>query len=339
MSILQWLLHPDRAGEARNDGRPLATVERILQLSPHLRLVARCQSRLERAVEIALEYIEGLVEGVPAAREASVGAWSSDPYIHAFFGCPQDVARILSRSEELRQFFDGEGDAQEAFAVLGMSMMERRVLGAKQEGERTITDVARTIVNFSDHRMRACARTEAALRIEIVQRVVEQLVLEGLAQIETNMSRREALVEERELLKARMRLLERRGVGMNQLFGTGATVDVAELARLTAQIAENEHDLASLGLQTDALDRELDVICDVLANPGVHVHVTSKVLRLNPMNVVVSNEEDEQSSKIDLRIARIPANPAGLRVFSFVRFSRRDLQQPSMQDEAKRLLI
>jgi hypothetical protein len=127
---------------------------------------------------------------------------------------------------------------------------------------------------------------------------------------------------------------------MGAVFGSGATVDIAELAHLQAQIDENDRNLAELGSQTDALDRQLETIRDVLAQPASHVYVTTKKLRLNRMNVVVEDAASEDGAEIEFRVARIPASPAGMRAFSLVRFARADLlPAPSMDDAAKRLLI
>jgi hypothetical protein len=340
MGVLSWLFDRDRAREKGGERRIRVAVDRILQMSPRLRLVTGYEARLESAAAVALDYVEGLIEAVPPAREASAAAWSLDPYIHAFFSTPDDVANVLSHSAELRQYFDEAPDAADAFAVLGMAMTERRVLRAKQEGQITRTDVARTTVSFGDHKMRVCARTENELREVLVQRVLEQLVLEGLAQVVADVSRRESLEQERALLHARTQLLERKGMGTSHVFGSGdAPVSVAELARLAAQVEENERALESLGQKTESLERELGLICEVVSHPATHVHVTRRALRLDAANFVIE-DESEQGIEIELNIAQIPANPGGLRTFMFIRFARRDLLPPvNMLDEARRLLI
>jgi hypothetical protein len=345
MGILNWLLGRNRAANAAKAGERGQTdviVERVVQLSPHVRLADGYEMQLAQAAQVALSYIDALVKAVPPAREASAAAWSTDPYIHAFFGAPDDVAQILSRSTELRRYFDEQPDVSEVFAVLGMAMVERRVLGMKQEGTRTRSDVARITISFADHQVRACGRTDAELRCTIVQRVVEQLVLEGLAKIEADAERRNVLEQERALLKARRQLLERRGAGTAQMFGGVASVDVAELARLAADLDENERALARLGLKTDALERQLRVICDVMGHPDSYVWVTRRKLRLDAMNVVVEDDDEraEIGSDVEFRIARTPASREGVRAFSLVRFARRDLLPAvNIQDEARRLLI
>jgi hypothetical protein len=70
-------------------------VDRIVALSPHLRMARRYEARLAPAVVTALRYADSIVAAIPPAREASAAAWSTDPYIHAFFAGADSVAPAL----------------------------------------------------------------------------------------------------------------------------------------------------------------------------------------------------------------------------------------------------
>lgn len=340
MGIFSWLLRRDSAAGMAADEETSETVERIVKLSPRLRLASRYSERLAEAVGTSLAYVRELVLTLPAVREASASAWSSDRYIHAFFATPDDVAHALSRPAELRAFFDQNPLAREVFAVLGMTMTERRVLGTVQRGEVLVADVPRTTISFSDHEVRVCAATDDELRREIVRRVMDQLALEGIGRIESDTSRRDTLQRERALLNVRLQLLARQGAGMSGVLGSEVSVDVAERARLQAQLDDNDAKLAELGLQSDVLDRQLNVIRDVFAEPASYVYVLKKKLRLNLMNVIVEEGDAEEGAEIEFRMARIPANPAGMRAFALVRFARADLlPATSMHDAAERLVI
>jgi hypothetical protein len=339
MGIFDWLRRHERAADSVDAQRTRAAVERIVELNPQLRLASHYQARLAKAADAALDYIRRIVDDLPAARVASAAAWSSDRHIHAFFAAPDDVARAFSRSDALRAFFDAHLAADEAFALLGMSFSERRMLGAQQDGGLVRTDVPRATVSFGDHQIGLCAGTEEALRDELVLRVVDQLVLEGLAQVEADALRRDLLMEERALLKARLQLLERGGLGMKPVLGSDAAVAFGECARVQAQLDDNDRRLAGLGLQTDALERELAVVCDVLAAPASHVTVVSRQLRLDRMNVVVDDDAADGEA-VEFRIARIPGNPPRIRAFALVRFARADLlPAATLAEEAAKLLI
>jgi len=339
MGIFSWLWKGDSADGAQ-DRETAETVDRIVTLSPHLRLANGYRERLVEVVGSSLEYVHDLVDALPAAHDASAAAWSTDRLIHAFFATPDDIAHALSRPAELRAYFDQNPLADEAYAVLGMTMTERRVLGTVQRGDALVSDVQRTTVSFSDHQVRVCAASEDELRREIVRRVMDQLALEGIGRIESDTTRRETLQHDRALLKARLQLLERQGAGMSGVLGSAASVDFAERARLQAELDENDAKIAELGLQSDALDRQLNVIRDVFAEPASYVFVLKKKLRLNLMNVVVEEGDHEEGAEIEFRMAHIPANPAGMRAFALVRFARADLlPATSMYEAGKRLVL
>jgi hypothetical protein len=222
-----------------------------------------------------------------------------------------------------------------------MAMVERRILGVALEGETMRRDVVQQTLSFSDHQVRICGRTEAELREEVVRRLVEQLGLEGLQRAATDRSRRGALEQERALLKTRTQLLERQGVGVRAVLGAGdgAGAGTDELERLRQQVADNEAALASLGIRSDALDRDLDHLCAVLGEPGAHLYVESRRYRLNKMNVVLAEHSTEAGDDIAFQVARLPTSPPVVRAFTLVRFARGALQPAtSLLDEADRLL-
>ncbi len=338
MGILSWLSRTNPA-DLEDKQRIDEAVERVMRLNPQLKLARRYHAKLAPAVGTALRYVVGLVDSVPAARDANAAAWSADPYIHAYFVAPEDVAAVISRSRDLRAYFESNADAPEAFAVLGMEMTERHILGVGLEGDTLRRDVPQTTVSFSDHQVRMCGRTDADLRNEIVQRLLDQLALEGLARIAADKSRREMLQRERALLKTRLQLLERQGNGIRAVLGSEAQAGPDEMARLEAQIEENDHDLSSLVLKEDALDRALDHLCEVYAQPAPHFYLSTRRLRLDRMNVVLEDGNAQAGADLEIHLARIPTTPPRTRAFSLLRFARSDLlPAKSMYDEANRLL-
>jgi hypothetical protein len=320
-----------------------AAIERIMALHPQLRLVRHYQKRLAPAVATSFAYVRGLVDAVPAAREASAAAWTSDPYIHAYFAAPDDVAAQMSRSQELRAYFSANDDLPEAHAVLGMELVERHILGVRLEGDTVRRDVPQKTVSFSDHQVKLCGRSDAELRSEIVRGLLDQLALEGLARATADKSRRVALVRERALLKTRLQLLERQGRGIGSLIGGDIASDLGELARLQAQVEDNAREQADLGLPGDALDRELEHVRAVFAQPGRHLSVSTRRLTLDRMNVVLEPDDSalgtQEGVDLEFRIARLPTVPPRVRAFSLVRFARASLlPEKSVLEEAEQLL-
>jgi hypothetical protein len=343
MKLAQWLrgLRPAAPESGEPDRASVAeTVERIVALSPHLRMARRYEARLEPAVVTALRYVKGVVHAIPPAREASAAAWSSDPYIRAFFTAADTVAPVLSRSRDLRAFFEQNPDQPEAHAVLGMAMQEKRILGTALEGGTLRRDVVQETLSFSDHQVRMCGRSETELRDEIVRRLVAQLGLQGMARYAAQRTQRDMLEHERALLRTRLQLLERKGVGVGALVGDGhEEAGGDELARLQEAILDNEGAIQRLGLRSEALDRELAEVCAVLADPAAHLFVSSRRCILNKMNVVLPPDSREDGNEVVFQVAQVPTVPPQARAFALVRFARADLRSASgLLDEAARLL-
>lgn len=340
MSFFDKLWPRTHAPHAPESPQTQALIERLLVLSPTLKLVPQWRERLAPALERSIDYVGGIVNGLPAAREASAATWMSDPYVHAFFAAPDEVAHILSRSPELHAWFDAHLLARETYAVLGMAMIERRGFGVAQHGDQVHTDVAQTTLSFDDHQVRVCGESETDLRQQIVQRVVEQIALEALAQIAADESRRDALEQERALLRTRRQLLTRRGAGTHTMLGAESSANVAEVAHVEAEIAANERELAALGLKSEALEHELSVICNVLASSAQHANVEMREVFLTPMNVVIEDGAASGDAPLVFPLAHLPATPQGKRAFALVRFARDDLQPlPRMFDEHSRFVI
>ncbi len=314
-------------------------VERVIALSPRLRMARGHEARLQSAIAKAAQHLRELVAAVPAPRVLNPASWASDPYIRAFFGSADDIGPALSRSMELCSLLDREQGLREGFAVLGMVMSERRTLGVAQEGGVTRSDVPQTTVSFSDHQIRICGPEDAGLRREIVFRMIDQLAIEALSRIAADSSRRDELEQERALLATRLRLIERQGTGMRSVLGGHALGDASEAARLRAQMEENDGELKSLGSRAETLDRQLDVMCEVFADASQLIQVATRRLRLSRMNVVLPEHSDDEGHTIDLKIAHVPGDPPIERAFALVQVSRGDVPKArNLLDEAARLL-
>ncbi|HEY4801124.1 MAG TPA: hypothetical protein VIH96_00745 [Paraburkholderia sp.] len=340
MGILDRLWPRARAKQEPESPQIQPLIERLLVLSPTLKLVPEWRERLVPALAQSVAYVRDVVDRMPPAREASAATWLSDPYIHAFFAAPDEVGHVLSRSPELHAWFEGHPLARETYAVLGMAMNERRGFGVEQYGDEVHTDVMQTTLSFDDHQVRVCGETEGDLREQIVQRVVEQIALAGLGQIGADESRRDVLEQDRALLRTRLQLLTRHGAGTERMLGEHAVQNAAEVAKVEALIAENERAIAALGLKSEALERGLTVICNVLANPAQYTNVEMREICLSPMNIVLADGGPRNSASIMFPLARLPASPQGLRAFSLVRFARVDLQPlPRVLVEDSRFMI
>ena len=341
MGILDWIRGKrERTGDPGAEARAAEALERIIQLTnPRLRFARRYKPRLLPAVQTAMEYGRSLVAGAAPEREASAAAWPSDIYLRAYFATAGDLARAFSRSTDLCAWFDRNPGAQTASVVLSMLLVERKVLGVALVGTELRRDVPQTTVSFTDYRARICGTSDAELRQDVERRVVDQLALIGIGIAADDQSRREMLEQERALLRARLRMLESQGAGLTAL--GGKEVDASQYDRLHTDLAINEQALKVLATGSEVLDYQLERMREVLASPQEHFSVSAKRLRLNRMNVVVDETDPQPAETLELQVARVPlpAAPAELRTFSFVRFPRSGLlPRGSLLNDAARML-
>jgi hypothetical protein len=323
MSILSRLWHrDDPSGTPEEEERIDATIERILTMIPRLRMARRYRTRLAAGVTAYLRFETAMLASLPAARPASINTWSSDPHLRAFFATPEDLTAAFGRSEALREYFDRHPESEEAYAVLGMAMTERHVLGVAMEGDTIRRDVAQTTICFGDYRVRICADTEANLHREIGKRLVDQLALEGLAKLAAD--RRDLQSRGHELIEERFALFQTQGAGMRSVAGGGDESSAQELARLHAAIEDNADKLAALKAPTEVIELEFERVCEVLSESSTHIYLTKKQLCIDLMNVV-QPAGARGSHDIEFNFARIPGSKPEQRAFAVVRYSRHEL--------------
>ena len=111
---------------------------------------------------------------------------------------------------------------------------------------------------------------------------------------------------------------------------------------MRAQMEENDRELKSLGSRAEALDRQLDVMCEVFADAGQLIHVAKQAAAAEPDECRAAgagSARDDEGHTLDLEIARVPGDPPRERAFALVRVVRADVPKArNMLDEAARLL-
>lgn len=299
MGFIASLFRRERGNESPSDPRRIEMVQRVLRLSPRLRIARSYWPRLESSVGPGLDYVRGLVASLPAARDASPEAWAGDPCIRAFFDAPQDVSVLIAQSKPLQALFEREPTLQHAYAVLGAALGNGML---------------------SDHQLRMCAASPSGLADEVARQMVDQLLLEALAYIAADRSRRGLLRQERDLLATRLRLLQRQGVGFASRIGGEIVGDAAEAASLQDQLLQNDRELDSLGAPGELLDHELDAVCAVFSDPLPLLNITPQRPRLR--GTQLSWEEGAEGETVHVHVARVPGDPPQTRAFTLVRIAR-----------------
>jgi len=244
-------------------------VERI---DRRLALVGGYRRALGRPAQRVLAFARALVAELPAPIALRPEHWSSEPRLRAFFARSGDIGEILARSAGVREYFAGGRD--EGFAVLGMTRRETRVLAQALQGEMVQREVARTSVSFSEHRVSAPRATAADLRADLERRALDFIAERVAVRLESLDTGRKALEQERDVLKARLRLAGREGHGLES---------GADGAALEASLKKCETRLAALA---GSLADRVSIVAQALAAPEKELALAVHRLRLDQMNFV-----------------------------------------------------
>jgi hypothetical protein len=258
---------------AKPDALVLEAVDAIVDaVEPKVRMHSRYRQKLEPSVRKSIAYLRSLAATPLEPIELSRAAWASDPRVNAFFATANDVPAVLGRSAELQEFF-AHGDAQEAYALLGMHKTEKR-------------EETRTLVSFSDHRIVAPAATLAAARVEVGRRILLRLAQAALVRIVATDERATELESHKAYLGARLRLLR-----VSEDKDTG---DIErELKKTVDAFIEAKGSLATL-------DGYIAHIDDVFSHPERHVAFSRTPLRVDRLGVKVEGEATGPVNELSL---------------------------------------
>lgn len=259
-------------------------------VEPKLSLARNWRDRLAPGVAAAIEIARSGAQCLQQVHDLSAAAWSSDPLLRAAFANADSVTQALGRMREVRRFLRDPGAPSEAYAVLGMSLETRNVLGAALVGEQVRSEVPRTQASFGDHRIRIVAADAEAMRREAGLRIFNELLLGVTRELARADERRKELNVERAMLQARLRMLEHRESALSEEFGGNgdeAADPKDERADMQRRLDEMNAAMAQYGGGTDGLDRQLEIVRDGLLSARELVRIEVRRLRLDTMNTVL----------------------------------------------------
>ncbi len=276
-----------------------AIEEVIAGTEPKLRALSHYDRSLGPVIAGALDYIAGLIARLPPPIELSRRAWQRDPHVNAFFATAADLPLFLSRSKELRDFFQRHPGASQAFAILTLTRKERQVFGLSLQDEMVRRDV-----------VRAEAR-HCALNLYI-----------GLAKkrLTKRQGQREGLDQERLILETRLK-----GLRAQIRQGTENPAVLQEkIATTEARLAANGQERAALGSFTNRLEAMLAEIHHLLADPGHELQLAPSSLRVDRLGIKQEGGQGNGVAANDLSLLEC-TTATSQRVITLVRCPRDEL--------------
>lgn len=341
MGILDWFkIRPSHfEPENPSDEMLLKAIDKAVTLTnPRLKLLRDYQERLAPVVGSTLGYLRENMLALPPAIRVSEANWSSEPVLRAFFASASDIPAALGRSHNLRTFFNKYQTLDEAYIILGMSYTERHIEGVSLQGDVVQRDIFQKVVDFSTSRTRICGHTEAEVRHLLGTQSFEYLVAQAMTEIGEIRSERQELEEDRNLIRARLRILQQQGPGLGSVFGAEPTVSGEQL-KLEAQLLENERQMEEMGSSQTILETELECLSNVLEAPDRYIRFERTQLRLNTLNVVLDEKSTDVATDVVFTKALLDGFPKVQRAFVLGRLARSELPDAKINFvEAERLL-
>ncbi len=271
--------------------------ERIIDLAinmtvegtdPRLKLIRSYKKRLRDSVEIAVKYVIEVVETMQTPLEMSRSAFAADAQVNAFFASANELEHEISINQSVREFVARSVGNSDDYLYLGMAMSLTEIIQH---------DVARTAINFSEHRFVDPSDSELNLRRKIKQRVFMNLVQCALAELIKIKDRKQELESQRILLRAKLRNIKHQALGLEPL--TDAITDEnINREKLETELAEIERTLKETAASIETLDQYLEIISNVMANPKNHIRVENTAIRLNRMNFATSPNDEDPGEEI-----------------------------------------
>ncbi len=257
----------------------------------------------------------------------SRAAWGVDPYVRSFFSNAAEVTECISRSDEVRRFFEEHPGCNEAHALLGMKCTERRVLAPRLENGLLRQEVARTTVSFSDHRLIAPAADEALTRLDVGRGIIERLGQLVLARIVAVEQRAKELAHQQAHLMMKRRLLQGTRTGLQGLMVAPVGIDqqMADIDHALKNATENY--LEAKG-SLSMLDGYIDHINAVLKDSGQLLGAKRVLMRLDMMGFkldAATGDEPANEPANDLELTELHIGEGLRAIIALVRIPRDEL--------------
>ncbi|MFA7269672.1 MAG: hypothetical protein WC073_10045 [Sterolibacterium sp.] len=299
----------------------------VAVVDPLLKTVSAYQRRMAPALRHALAYCDGLVAAVPGPIEVNAHAFAADPLVHALFATSGDIAMTLGKSRAVKEYLAEPAGAlaDDFYALLGMRLHEKKVMGMALRGDIVCTDMPQKLLYFSDHTLRELTPDLDETRRRLRTAAFDSLATSFAAQLADMRKERQELHDRWEMQRA---------LSSRRQQAAASTTD--------SRVAQRREELEeSLRLAAAALspERVLDALVAWLAAPELHLHLDPTTVSVDRMGVILDTASpDAQASTLSFPelIGRDRRNWIVL----IARISREEaLRGVAQQQEASRYLI
>ena len=261
----------------------MATERVIDGTYPRLRSVPDYRKRLREPVICAIDHVIDLVDLLPEPLSALSSEYAADPRLPALFVSPEHLREVFGNDPAISEFRESHPDTSERVtALLLTERKEKNTLGIELEGEILRRDVAQVTVSFSSHRLVDPALSADEARRQLKRRAFDHLISLALWRISEAKGERAELIQQRDLLRGKLGLLQRSGWSFESQ--TDAPVNANDTG-LQNELEEIEAKLAAFSVDEKTLSGQLDIVSAVLSDPKKQFWAEPVDLLLDRMNV------------------------------------------------------
>ncbi len=286
------------AGRAREQKLRQATDMVVKIADPRIRRVGRYRKSLRAPIKEAMAYCDHLVESLPGPVCLSRRQYHKDPLVKALFVSADNLEEVLHLAQGKNTSPDQE-KAKDSVALLTMTSEEKTVFRHEQHGDVVLRDVKKRTVNFTDHRILASSATLDKTKERLKGRGLEVMATIAMEQIASLRGDLAELRERREYLKAMRKMLNGRNRTL-ELFAHRDHETVEKLQNLETLIKEVAEEIDLLRQKIELPKDSLALLQKIMARPEDTLTSNKKTLRLDWMNVILSDKDDNKGNTIAL---------------------------------------
>lgn len=249
---------------------------------PSLRALMRYRSKLRPLVIRSIDHVVELVDALPEPIELSKDSLSNSPLLKTFFISAEHLQKIISNDAALKLYLEEtKNQADRVYALLVMERQERQTFGADLVGETLVRDVAQTTISFTAHRLLDPNTTVAKTRRQLKRRAFDHLLSMALSRISNLSDLRSGLQKRRDMLQAKLNLLQRGNWGF-EFRGSRGQADAREIEKELKQIEEG---LLNIGTDNDYLEVHMKLLGEVLGKPEHYLNAEKSTVIMDRMGI------------------------------------------------------
>ena len=264
-----------------------------------MRLLRGYNKRLRDAIQIAIAYVDEVIDEMPAPLELSPKTFVINPQVKAYFASAQEFQNELSNDQQARIIARQLVDAQDEYVYLGLAMevAKKTVFVPSLQGELIQREVARTAVNFSEHRYIDPSHSEQSLRRKIKKRVFMTLVQCALEELSQIQQQKTELQQQRSIMRAKLAQIKSHALGL-EAFTQSIEHETLDYEKLHAKLTETEAKLKKISASIATLDEYLEIVNGVMAHPKNYVKVENTSVRITRMNLIAATTDEDPGEEI-----------------------------------------